>query len=65
MKTLHTTEFKDLLHNAEKEVYLRAYKHAKGNQTQAALLLGVSRGTLRTKVKAFGFEKTVQERSAV
>ncbi len=30
-------------------------KHTKGNQSKAAILLGLSRGTLRKKLKQLGF----------
>ena len=31
-------------------------KYTQGNQTKAAKLLGISRGTLRKKLKQYGFE---------
>lgn len=62
VKQLNTLQFKEALENAEKEVYLAAYKYAGGNQTRTAKLLGVARGTLITKVKQFGLVKTVVEK---
>jgi Fis family transcriptional regulator len=32
-------------------------KHARGNQTQAAIMLGLNRGTLRKKLKRYGMIK--------
>ena len=43
--------FKQALEHAEREIFLRAYHHAKYNQVVTAKLLGVSRGTLRTRLK--------------
>ena len=59
MHLLNTLQFKEALENAEKEVYLAAYKYAGGNQSRTAKLLGVARGTLISKVKQFGLERTV------
>jgi Fis family transcriptional regulator, factor for inversion stimulation protein len=38
----------------EISLYRRALKFTSGNQTEAAALLGVSRGTFRKKLKMFG-----------
>jgi two-component system nitrogen regulation response regulator GlnG len=38
----------------EREVITRVLRHTGGNQGQAALLLGVTRGTLRTKLRELG-----------
>lgn len=32
-------------------------QHTRGNQSKAAILLGISRGTLRKKLKQYGIEK--------
>lgn len=32
-------------------------RHTKGNQSKAAILLGISRGTLRKKLKQYGIDK--------
>ena len=40
-----------------------ALKHTKGNQLQAAMLLGISRTTLRAKLKSLGL--TVEKQLAV
>lgn len=57
---LNGLNFKDALVSAEKEVYLAAYQFAGGNQSKAAKLLGVSRGTLISKAKEFGLTRTVK-----
>ena len=59
IQLLNTLQFKKALENAEKEVYLAAYKYAGGNQTRTAKLLGVARGTLISKVRKFNLERTV------
>lgn len=41
------------LENAEKEVYKKAITLHRYNQSAAALSLGVSRGTLRTKLNKY------------
>jgi len=38
----------------EREVLLRVLRHTGGNQLQAAKLLGITRGSLRTKIRAWG-----------
>jgi two-component system nitrogen regulation response regulator GlnG len=45
----------------EREVLLRVLRHTNGNQLQAAKLLGITRGSLRTKIRAWGIniERTV------
>lgn len=44
-------DFAKYLENAEKSVYIKAYKYYKNNQTKAAKALGVARGTFITKMK--------------
>lgn len=48
---------------AEVEVPLlkRVLKYTKGNQSKAAIVLGLSRGTLRKKLKIYGMEGRVKE----
>lgn len=62
IQLLNTLQFKEALENAEKEVYLAAYKFTGGNQSRTAKLLGVARGTLISKVKQFGLTRTVVEK---
>ncbi len=59
IQLLNTAQFKQALDGAEKEVYLAAYKYAGGNQSQAAKLLGVSRGKMIYMAKRFGFRRSV------
>ena len=42
-----------LLEKAEKHVIQLAIERCKGNQSTAALALGISRGTLRTKLRKY------------
>ena len=42
-----------VLEEVESAMYEAIMKFTKGNQSRAALLLGVSRGTLRTKLKHY------------
>jgi Fis family transcriptional regulator, factor for inversion stimulation protein len=42
--------------NVEKTLFETVMQHAKGNQTQAAEMLGVNRNTLRTKLKHYGIK---------
>jgi len=42
-----------VMKSVEKPLIELAMKHANGNQTQAAELLGINRNTLRNKIKQF------------
>ncbi len=48
---------------AEVEVPMlkRVLKYTKGNQSKAAIVLGLSRGTLRKKLKIYGMEGRIKE----
>lgn len=61
IQLLNTLQYAAALQEAEKEIYLAAYKYAGGNQSHTAKLLGVARGTLISKVKQFGLTRTVVE----
>lgn len=50
---LNMKQFKQALQVAERTTYTRAYECAMFNQVGTAKLLGVSRGTLRSKLKSF------------
>lgn len=39
---------------AEREIFLQAYRDSEYNQNLTARLLGVSRGTLRSRLKQWG-----------
>ena len=55
-RLLNTNQFKEALELAEKEIYTAAYRHTGGNQSRAAKLLGVARGTLISKATRFGLK---------
>ncbi len=38
----------------EREVLVRVLQHTDGNQLQAARILGITRGSLRNKIRALG-----------
>lgn len=38
----------------EKPLLIATLKHTRGNQSKTAQILGLNRGTLRTKLKAYG-----------
>ncbi len=38
----------------ERELLVRVLKHTAGNQLQAAKVLGITRGSLRTKIRTLG-----------
>jgi two-component system nitrogen regulation response regulator GlnG len=38
----------------EREVLVRVLRHTGGNQLQAARILGITRGSLRTKIRTLG-----------
>ncbi len=48
----------DLLAQMEREMILEALEEARGNQSQAARLLGINRNTLRNKIRLYGLHKT-------
>ncbi len=43
-----------LLEQLEEPLFKRVLKYARNNQVRAAKLLGISRGTLRKKMKCYG-----------
>jgi DNA-binding NtrC family response regulator len=49
----------DLMSELEKIVIKRALQETKGNQVQAAVLLGISRNTLRSKIERYRIRKDV------
>ena len=42
-----------VIHSVEKPLIELVMKHAEGNQTRAAELLGINRNTLRNKIKQY------------
>jgi DNA-binding protein Fis len=49
----------DLMSELEKILIKRALQETKGNQVQAAVLLGISRNTLRSKIERYRIRKDV------
>ena len=49
----------DLMSSLEKILIKRALQETRGNQVQAALLLGMSRNTLRSKIERYRIRKEV------
>lgn len=51
----HTTNmYETFLHEFEKPLLMVIMKHVRNNQSKAAQILGLNRGTLRTKLKTHG-----------
>src|SRR4029450_11684897 len=46
--------YAESLERMEREVLVRVLRHTGGNQLQAARILGITRGSLRTKSRALG-----------
>jgi two-component system nitrogen regulation response regulator GlnG len=46
--------YAESLERMEREVLVRVLRHTGGNQLQAARILGITRGSLRTKIRALG-----------
>jgi two-component system, NtrC family, response regulator AtoC len=46
--------YAEALERMEREVIVRTLKHTDGNQLQAARVLGITRGSLRNKIRALG-----------
>ncbi len=52
----------DALADVEKKRILRAMAECKGNQTQAARMLGIARGTLIKRLSAYGYARPFKDR---
>jgi two-component system nitrogen regulation response regulator GlnG len=46
--------YSEALERMEREVLMRVLRHTGGNQLQAALILGITRGSLRNKIRTLG-----------
>ena len=46
--------YEHFLHQLERPLFEAVLKHTRGNQSRTALMLGLNRGTLRTKLKTHG-----------
>lgn len=60
--TIEAKTFKGLLIACERAIYEKALQSCHYNQSLAARMLGVSRGTLRTKLVKFFGDKYVTSR---
>lgn len=60
---VQTKSFSTALADAERVIYRDAYREVRYNQLQAAKLLGVSRGTFRTKMKHYFGDEYIGSRS--
>lgn len=47
-----------VLGEVEEPLFKAVMNHTRGNQTRAAKILGINRGTLRKKLKAYGLSYT-------
>ena len=54
-----TSQDLDMISTLERGLILRALQKTKGNQVQAALLLGINRSTLRSKMERYHIKKDV------
>ena len=59
LKAHLTQEGLDMISIIEKRLILRALQKTKGNQVQAAMLLGINRSTLRGKMERYQIKKEV------
>jgi two-component system nitrogen regulation response regulator GlnG len=46
--------YAEALERMEREILVRVLKHTEGNQLQAARILGITRGSLRNKIRSLG-----------
>jgi two-component system nitrogen regulation response regulator GlnG len=46
--------YAETVERAERELLLRVLRHTRGNQVQAARILGITRGSVRTKIRTLG-----------
>jgi Fis family transcriptional regulator len=46
-----------VLREVEEPLFRAALKHVDGNQSRAAVILGINRGTLRKKLRQFGLSQ--------
>jgi DNA-binding protein Fis len=50
--------YAECLERMEREILIRVLRHTGGNQAQAALVLGITRGSLRNKIRTLGISIT-------
>jgi DNA-binding NtrC family response regulator len=51
--------YEEVIREVEKSLIIETLKHTKGNQTQAAKLLGISRPTLKDKIEKLNIKKDI------
>jgi len=51
--------YEDVIQDIDKQLIIAILKKTKGNQTQAAKLLGISRPTLKDKIEKLGVKKDI------
>lgn len=55
-----TNIYREIMHDVEKQLLLETLKLTQGNQTQAAKILGITRPTLKEKIKAYSLRKEIK-----
>lgn len=50
-----------VMQRIEEPMLVETLRHVRGNQSKAAIVLGLSRGTLRKKLKIYGMEGRIKE----
>lgn len=53
LAAVNTGHYEEALEEAERYIYMSAFHSTKYNQSKAAIALGVSRGTFRTKLNKY------------
>ena len=59
--TMASNVYDMVLAEVEIPLLVRVLKYTRGNQSKAAIVLGLSRGTLRKKLKIYGIEGRIKE----
>jgi len=57
LKAINSNKYKRALEEAEKYIYMKAFRDVRYNQSKAAVVLGVSRGTFRKRLETYLEEK--------
>ncbi|MFH0732196.1 MAG: sigma-54 dependent transcriptional regulator [Candidatus Omnitrophota bacterium] len=62
LNTKSVSLYKDIIEEAEKALIIETLKQSRGNQSQTAKLLGISRPTLKDKIEKLGLKKIVSSK---